>query len=216
MRPITELIWHCTATPEGRAVTVAEIDRWHRARGWSGIGYHKVVHLDGSVSDGRPESRIGAHVGGRNTDTIGYAYVGGVAKDGRTPKDTRTPAQKATMARLTKEAIARHGLKQVSGHHDYSSKACPCFPARREYAPLLSGDDVAAPDPQDGASATALKTGTVTAELLNFRRAPNGEIVGELPEGTFVTINAQEGSWMNVTTPAGYTGWVHGGYVRAA
>jgi len=215
MRPITELIWHCTATPEGRAVTVAEIDRWHRARGWSGIGYHKVVHLDGSVSDGRPEARIGAHVGGRNTGTIGYTYVGGVAKDGRTPKDTRTPAQKATMARLTKEAIARHGLKQVSGHHDYSAKACPCFPARREYAPLLS-DTNSLDGNQTFESEHPAKTGTVTAEILNFRRAPNGEIVGELPEGTFVTINAHDGSWMNVTTPAGYTGWVHGGYVRAA
>ncbi|RUU80251.1 peptidoglycan-binding domain-containing protein, partial [Mesorhizobium sp. M7A.F.Ca.MR.362.00.0.0] len=51
MRPIKELIWHCTATPEGREVSVKEIDAWHRARGWSGIGYHKVVYLDGSVHD---------------------------------------------------------------------------------------------------------------------------------------------------------------------
>lgn len=138
MRKINELIWHCTATPEGREVSRGEIDRWHKDRGWSGIGYHKVVHLDGSVSEGRPESQVGAHVGGRNATTIGYVYVGGITKDGKS-KDTRTAAQKATMLRLTKEAIARYGLKLVSGHHDYAAKDCPCFPARKEYAPLLKG-----------------------------------------------------------------------------
>lgn len=136
MRAISELIWHCTATPEGREVTRGEIDRWHKDRGWSGIGYHKVVHLDGSVSNGRPESEVGAHVAGHNTGTIGYVYVGGITKHGKS-KDTRTPEQKATMLRLTKEAIAKYGLKLVSGHRDYAAKDCPCFDARKEYAPLL-------------------------------------------------------------------------------
>ena len=139
MRKINELIWHCTATPEGREVSVKEIDAWHRQRGWSGIGYHKVVHLDGSVSEGRPESKVGAHVAGRNTGTLGYCYVGGVEKDGRTPKDTRTPAQKATMRRLTVEAIAKYGLTKVSGHREYAAKACPSFDARAEYSGILPG-----------------------------------------------------------------------------
>lgn len=138
MRKISELIWHTTATPEGREVSVAEIDRWHKERGWTGIGYHAVVHLDGSVSPGRPESKIGAHVAGRNTGTIGYVYVGGLDKNGK-PKDTRTPAQKKTMRRLTIEAIKKYGLTMVSGHRDYAAKACPCFDARKEYAPLLEG-----------------------------------------------------------------------------
>lgn len=152
MRTINELIWHCTATPEGREVSVEDIRRWHTdppryevrdgrrvnvgGRGWSDIGYHKVIHLDGSVSEGRPESKVGSHVASRNTGTIGYVYVGGV-DDQMRPKDTRTPAQKHTMRRLTEEAIARYGLTKVTGHHDYAAKACPCFPAAREYAPLL-------------------------------------------------------------------------------
>lgn len=143
MRKIDELIWHCTATPEGREVSVAEITKWHKQRGWKTIGYHKVVHLDGSVSNGRPESEVGAHVSGHNTGTIGYVYVGGVMKDGKTAKDTRTPAQKTTMVRLTKEAIAKYKLKRVTGHHDYAAKDCPCFPAKKEYAPLLSGAEPA-------------------------------------------------------------------------
>ena len=138
MRKVTELIWHCTATPEGREVTVAEIDRWHKERGWSGIGYHKVVHLDGRVSEGRPETQVGAHVANRNANTIGYTYVGGTEKGNvKKAKDTRTDAQKRTMERLTREAIARYGLTLVSGHSDYANKACPCFNARAEYANLL-------------------------------------------------------------------------------
>ena len=138
MRKVTELIWHCTATPEGREVTVAEIDRWHKERGWSGIGYHKVVHLDGRVSEGRPETQVGAHVANRNANTIGYTYVGGTEKGNvKKAKDTRTDAQKRTMERLTREAIARYGLTLVSGHSDYANKACPCFNARAEYAHLL-------------------------------------------------------------------------------
>lgn len=139
MRLINELIWHCTATPAGRETSVAEIDSWHKARGWKGIGYHKVVHLDGSVSDGRPESQIGAHVEGHNANTIGYVYVGGVdANDVAKARDTRTPSQKRAMERLTRDAIARYGLTKVSGHRDYDPrKACPCFDARAEYAHLL-------------------------------------------------------------------------------
>lgn len=137
MRKINELIWHCTATPEGREVTAKDIDRWHRKRGWNGIGYHKVIHLDGSVSEGRPASRTGAHVKGRNRNTIGYVYVGGLDKN-RKAKDTRTEAQKRTMRRLTLEAIREYGLTKVSGHNQYAAKACPCFDAKSEYEDLLT------------------------------------------------------------------------------
>lgn len=140
MRKINELIWHCTATPEGREVSVKTIRKWHTDKGWKDIGYHMLVHLDGSVSDGRPISQIGAHVKGHNTGTIGYAYVGGVAKDGRTPKDTRTAAQKMAMLRLTRAAIKEFGITKISGHRQYANKACPSFDAQAEYAHLLVAD----------------------------------------------------------------------------
>lgn len=39
MRKINEIIVHCTATKEGKDYTVADIDKWHKAKGWKCIGY---------------------------------------------------------------------------------------------------------------------------------------------------------------------------------
>ena len=92
MRKVNLIVVHCTATPEGRDVTVADIDRMHRAKGWKCIGYHYVVYRDGSVHAGRPVSEVGAHVYGHNANSIGVAYVGGAAKD-----DTATCRRISTM-----------------------------------------------------------------------------------------------------------------------
>ena len=97
MRTIKELIVHCSATPEGKDFTVADIDHWHKARGFRCIGYHYVVYRDGSIHKGRPDSDIGAHCQGHNATSIGICYIGGCAVDGKTPKDTRTDAQKAAL-----------------------------------------------------------------------------------------------------------------------
>ena len=67
LRPVTLLIIHCTATPAGREVSRAEVDRWHRERGWDGIGYHYLIHLDGSIEQDRQEGRVGAHCKEYNT-----------------------------------------------------------------------------------------------------------------------------------------------------
>jgi len=131
-RPIDELIWHCTATPEGRDYTVDDIRSWHKQRGWSDIGYHYVVYRDGTIALGRPIGQIGSHVAGHNTGTVGCAYVGGLSADGKTAKDTRTPAQRRSMLWLTKELAKKHGIKKVSGHNQYAAKACPSFDVRTD------------------------------------------------------------------------------------
>ncbi|MRN79461.1 N-acetylmuramoyl-L-alanine amidase [Brucella sp. 10RB9210] len=128
MRPINLLVWHCSATPENKPFTAADIDRWHKAQGWAGIGYHYVVLLDGTVQKGRPVEKVGAHVQGHNTGSIGCVYIGGVAADGKTPKDTRTPAQKEAMMQLTKDLLKQFPtIKRIAGHNEFSSKACPSF-----------------------------------------------------------------------------------------
>lgn len=132
-RPISEIIVHCTATPEGRDFTVADIRAWHKARGWSDIGYHYVVYRDGRVIEGRPVGQVGSHVAGHNTGTIGVTYVGGVSADGKTAKDTRTPAQRAALLWLVGALVRKHrGVRKVTGHNQYAAKACPSFDVRRD------------------------------------------------------------------------------------
>ena len=132
MRKITKIIVHCSATLEGRDYTVADIDRWHKQRGWKGIGYHYVIYRDGSIHTGRKIEEIGAHCTGQNADSIGICYIGGVATDGKTPKDTRTPAQKAALRSLINELKAKFPGITVHGHREFADKACPCFDVKTE------------------------------------------------------------------------------------
>ena len=130
MRTIDKIIIHCTATPEGRAVTVAEIDRWHRQRGYAGIGYHYVIYLDGGIHAGRPVETVGAHCKGYNAHSIGVCYVGGEDKTHK-PKDTRTASQKASLVKLVKSLLDRYPGASVHGHNENAAKDCPCFDVQR-------------------------------------------------------------------------------------
>lgn len=133
MREISEIIVHCTATPEGRKVTIEDVTRWHLEAGMATIGYHYLVSLDGEVWKGRPESQAGAHCKGHNKQSIGVCYVGGVTADGVTPKDTRTAAQKIALKSLLKRLKERYPSATIYGHRDFARKACPCFDAKGEY-----------------------------------------------------------------------------------
>ena len=135
-RRIDQIIVHCTATPEGKDYTVDEIRRWHKAQGWSDIGYHYIVYRDGTVVEGRSVDIAGAHCEGKNLHSIGIVYVGGVAKDGKTAKDTRTEAQKVSMLNLIYDLKQIYPEAQIFGHNDFANKACPSFNARLEYRKL--------------------------------------------------------------------------------
>ena len=133
MRAINKIIVHCTATPEGRIVTVADVDKWHKERGWSGIGYHYLIGLKGEIWKGRPEWKIGAHTVGENANSIGIAYAGGMTKDMKKAKDTRTPEQKAALLKLINDLKSRYHGAKVYGHRDFAKKECPSFDAKNEY-----------------------------------------------------------------------------------
>lgn len=132
-RMINEIIIHCTATPEGRECSVDEIRRWHLQRGFSDIGYHYVIHLDGEIEPGRDVDISGAHCTSHNAHSIGVVYVGGVAKDGKTPKDTRTDEQKGALAALLMDLRKLYPTAKIHGHRDFANKACPSFDATKEY-----------------------------------------------------------------------------------
>ncbi|GAY30706.1 N-acetylmuramoyl-L-alanine amidase [Prevotella sp. MGM2] len=134
-RKIKEIIVHCSATPEGKDFTVADIRAWHLQRGFSDIGYHYVIYRDGSVHKGRDINISGAHCTGHNSISIGICYIGGQTADG-TPKDTRTDAQKKALLKLLKELKKLYPNATIHGHKEFAAKACPCFEVKDEYFKL--------------------------------------------------------------------------------
>lgn len=131
------IILHCSATKEGQDFKEKDIKQWHLARGFETTGYHYIIDLDGTIEKGRDESYIGAHCSGKNDQSIGICYIGGLDKNGNA-KDTRTPAQKESLYKLVKQMVDKYHLsiKDVYGHRAFTNKACPCFDTetfRQEY-----------------------------------------------------------------------------------
>ena len=135
------LVIHCTATPEGREVSAAEIRRWHTApvsqggRGWKQVGYTDMVHLDGRVerlADNNEDAQVdpwevtnGAK--GYNSISRHIVYVGGCDKAGKS-KDTRTEAQREALKHYVEDFHARFPQVKIVGHHELNpGKACPSF-----------------------------------------------------------------------------------------
>lgn len=119
MRTIDAIVVHCTDSPDARDVGVVEINDWHVARGWKGIGYHYVVRRSGAVEIGRPVSLIGAHAEGYNAHSIGVVWVG---------QTTPAPDQMRELLGLLRKLMAKHKISfaRVFGHHELNPhKTCP-------------------------------------------------------------------------------------------
>lgn len=132
-RNITEIIIHCSATTEGKHFTAGDIDRWHRQRGFTSIGYHYVILLNGEIQQGRDLQQIGAHCKGHNRQSIGICYIGGLDNKG-IAKDTRTPKQKDSLHRLLQSLKRQFPDAHIVGHNNFANKDCPCFDAEKEYS----------------------------------------------------------------------------------
>lgn len=153
MKTIDSIVIHCSATRAGQDVRAADIDKWHKERGFAMIGYNYVIDLDGTVEVGRPLSMDGAHcntagLSGQsyNKHSIGICYVGGLDENGN-PADTRTPEQKLSMTNLVNKLCNEYPITEIIGHRDASPdrngdgvisrnewiKQCPCFDVKSEF-----------------------------------------------------------------------------------
>jgi N-acetylmuramoyl-L-alanine amidase len=137
---ITHVVMHYSATYPEQDIGAAEIDKWHRDRGFARIGYHWVIRRDGSVEKGRDESHVGAHVRGMNTGKIGVCVVGGLdrATGPNVGVDNRTPAQIAAQIKLTRQILARHPGALVVGHRDLVATQCPAYDAAAWWQSVVS------------------------------------------------------------------------------
>ncbi len=138
MRSIDTIIIHCTATRpnwwEGKSAQqkTDEVRRWHvEDRGWSDIGYHYLIDRDGTVTEGRPLERTGAHAKGHNTGSVGISLFGGHGGNVSDQfEDNFTEDQDRALRELMDRLKAEHPATKIIGHNEVANKACPTFVVR--------------------------------------------------------------------------------------
>ena len=136
MRDLNRIILHCSATREGKDFSADTIRDWHvNGRGWSDIGYHWVIRLDGSIEVGRPLEKSGAHTKGHNKDSVGVCYIGGCDADGK-PKDTMNAEQEKAWRMIVLSLRTLYGDLTIHGHNEFANKACPSFIVKEKFADM--------------------------------------------------------------------------------
>tara|TARA_R110000772_G_scaffold31754_2_gene78065 strand:+ start:1304 stop:1810 length:507 start_codon:yes stop_codon:yes gene_type:complete len=145
-------VMHVSATKMSQDYTIEDCKRYHKSKGWSDIGYHFYIEKDGTLHQGRPLDKNGAHVSGFNSGTIGICTEGGLDERG-VPKDTMTDLQRLTVEGLLLSLKIENPKMKVKGHRDYSPdlngnnviekheflKACPCYDAQEKFK-VFNGD----------------------------------------------------------------------------
>lgn len=117
---INTIIIHHSETDVHGHDDIEVIRVWHKAKGWSDVGYHYFIRKDGLAQKGRDLDVVGAHCKGKNSSSLGICLSG----------DTRfTEKQFLSLAFRIKlmEKILGRSLK-VEAHSKYNeNKECPKF-----------------------------------------------------------------------------------------
>ena len=118
LKKIKFLVVHCSDTVDKDNFKAIDIHKMHINFGWDGIGYHKVINRDGLIENGRPEYWIGAHVYGKNNQSLGVCLIG---------REYFTPNQLDSLEKVLKEWRKTYPLAKIIGHRDVikTKKTCP-------------------------------------------------------------------------------------------
>jgi len=127
VRRIDHIVIHHSAS--GLGTTAADIDRWHRERGWTGIGYHMVIEGSGKIVRGRQLFDIGAHVRGHNRNSVGICLAG----DNTNLAHRWVAAQIVSLKTVLEVFGALFPDATVLGHRDMpdTETECPGLDVRR-------------------------------------------------------------------------------------
>lgn len=74
LKKVNFIVVHHSVT--GINTTFEQIRQMHLDKGWSDIGYHKVIDYNGIVHQGRNDSVIGAQAFGLNSESLGIVCIG--------------------------------------------------------------------------------------------------------------------------------------------
>lgn len=115
---ITEIIYHHAAAIN---CTIEDIHRWHKERGYAGVGYHYFIDKKGDIYVGRPIEMVGAHTQGHNKNSIGICLEGNFETE--KPKESQIDSLcELIESRCSIFSIA---YDNIYPHKYYSATACP-------------------------------------------------------------------------------------------
>lgn len=129
------IIHHVGGTDQ--EVPAAKIHQWHLANKWTGIGYHYVIHKDGTVERGRPMNAVGAHCYEHNHNTVGICFAGDYER--AVPTDAALASGTVLMAYICKTYGIKPGAKTILGHRDLSGTLCPGRNLYRQLGNIRTG-----------------------------------------------------------------------------
>ena len=121
MAKLKYLVIHCTATPEGREVSSADIRKWHTSpvaqggRGWKQVGYTDLFHLNGGV-ERLVENNEDAQVDPWEVTNGAKGY-----------NSVSTGCQKKALEKYVKDFHRKFPDVRIVGHNELAAKACPSF-----------------------------------------------------------------------------------------
>lgn len=122
-RTVTDMIVIHHMGHTDKEVSAAAVHQMHLNNGWSGIGYHYVIHKDGSIERGRPVNTVGAHCYKENWHSIGVNLVGNFEMSHPTQKQMASAA--TLLAALCTTYRINVGDDTIVGHRDKNATLCP-------------------------------------------------------------------------------------------
>ena len=142
MRFIDTIFVHCTATPpnwrseQTSQQRVQGIKQIHKSSpfNFTDIGYHFLIDRDGSVHEGRPINKAGAHARGYNDHSIGISLFGGYeSRAYDTFSEHYTSEQDTALRELITQLKGEYPIIQIRGHNSIpnAGKACPGFQVQK-------------------------------------------------------------------------------------
>ncbi|WP_315114631.1 peptidoglycan recognition family protein [uncultured Clostridium sp.] len=147
---------------EASKCSIEDIHRWHLNNGWSGCGYHYLVRKDGSIWTGRPETSVGAHVAGFNTNSIG------ICAEGSYMTETMPIMQRNSVIDLCKHLCNKYGIDKIYGHREVGASNCPGanHPLEEIKKAVLSNKEIKSYIRLDGGGYSSYKNGAPGINLI--------------------------------------------------
>jgi len=117
--------------------SIVDIDKWHKEKGYDGVGYHFVINNGQGKSDGKVEvgwrwrrQHVGAHCRPKgNRDNYWNKHTVGICLIGNFEKSPPTSAQYESLAKLINFLQDRYDIpaERIKGHSQIpgAKTACP-------------------------------------------------------------------------------------------